>query len=493
MKELSIRNGLHDVRNPAYNRKVRAPAATTDGYVFDIVDKVPLNQLEAFRYVVSSWRTSIAERSRFMHSSALQPRVLEILARHQTQSLQELSVYEFAGLAPENFVLPNRLRSFECRSVQDGKAVADLIRVNRATLQRLSLGQDHELVHQYAQTRVGFLGQDARFASVLESITLQNLPNLRELELCGIDLAPLLPTEDEDGLFLCNLTKLSLASCPGSSRFLNYLMHTFHLAQQSLEPTKVSLRHFLLRNEAPSAQLKESLLLFLDSFRGLRTLSLLLENASVLERVSTILCEHGPTLSTLVLETRIQPRDNLGLDTSRPFGSGGYSQELWEQSIRDICALCPNLVELGMGFPWDDEVVRLRKTRLPTLPYLKTVHIRNFPENRALSQIGDYTVKEYAQKFIDWVFPTPVGGGRPVLETLVIGPTLYESRWKMNAAGGGRRMPPEFQRSHFYGIDWALTRFGRWHSMVSPVSERYMEEVRGTKPLGGVFEQVWLK
>jgi hypothetical protein len=491
MKELSIRNGLHDVRNPAYNRKDRAPAVTTDGYVLDIVDKIALNQLEAFRYVFPSWGASIADDNRFMHSSALQPRVLEVLARQQAQSLQELSVYEFAAIASENFVLPSKLRSLECRSVQDGKAVADVVSVNRASLQRLRLGQDRELVQQYSQTRVGFLGQEVRFASVLESIALQNLSNLQELELCGIDLAPLVPAEVEEGLFfLCNLTKLSLASCPGSSRFLNCLTNTFYLAQQSPENPKVRLRHFLLRNEAPSAQLKEALLLFLDSFNGLQTLSLLLENASVLERVSTILCEHGPTLETLVLETRIQPRDNLGLDTSRPFGSGGYSQELWEQSIRDICQLCPNLVELGMGFPWDDEVVRLRKTRLPTLPYLKTIHIRNFPENRALSQIGDYTVKEYAQKFIDWVFPTLVGGSRPTLETLVIGPTLYESRWKTNA---NRRQPPEFQRSHYYGIDWALTRFGRWHSMVSPVSERYMEEARGEKPLGGVFEQVWLK
>jgi hypothetical protein len=38
-----------------------------------------------------------------------------------------------------------------------------------------------------------------------------------------------------------------------------------------------------------------------------------------------------------------------------------------------------------------------------------------------------------------------------------------------------------------------VTRFGRFSSMVSPVSEKYVEEVRGERPLRGVFEQVWLK
>lgn len=349
-------------------------------------------------------------------------------------------------------------------------------------------------MQQYSQTRVGFLEQSAQHTGLFRYLSLNNISNLRQLELCGIDVSPLVPVEVEDALFFCNLTRLSLESCPGSASLLQCLANTFHFTRDSPQaPTPrpaIKLQEFVFRSEAPTSQLKEALLFFLDSFTGLRILSLLFENASILERVSTILCEHGPTLRTLVLESRIQPRDNLGLDTSRPFGAGGYSQELWEQSINDICQHCPNLVELGMGFPWNDEVVRLRKTRLPTLPHLKTIHVRNFPENRALSQIGDYTIKEYATKFVDWVFPTLLGGQKPALETLAIGPTTYESRWKTNTT---RRQPPEFQRTHYYGIDWAITRFGRWSSMVSPVSEKYMEELRDEKPLAGAFEQVWLK
>lgn len=405
-----------------------------------------------------------------------------------------MSIYEYQSPSGEDVVLPNKLTSLECYSIQDGRTISKLLNINRSSLVRLRLGQERELLQQYSQTRVGYLQLDVPHSTLFRSTSLHHMPNLRQLELCGVDVAPLVPLETKDALFFCNLTKLTLESCPGSVSLLQCLASTFHFVQASPQaPTPkpvIQLRDFVFRSESPTSQLKEALLFFLDSFAGLKMLSLLFENATILERVSTLLCDHGPTLQTLVLESRIQPRDNLGLDTSRPFGAGGYSQELWEQSINDICQLCPNLVNLGMGFPWNDEVVRLRKTRLPTLAHLKTIHVRNFPENRALSQIGDYTIKEYATKFVDWVFPTLVGGHAPALETLAIGPTIYESRWKTSTT---RRQPLEFQRTHYYGVDWAMTRFGRWSSMVSPVSEKYMEEVRGETPLAGVFEQVWLK
>jgi hypothetical protein len=403
-------------------------------------------------------------------------------------------VYEYQQQPEHSIILPNKLATLECYAVQDGKAVSNLVNINKNSLQHLRLGQSRELVEQYTQTRVGFLEHNSQHTSLFRHLSINNLPKLRELDLCGIDVSPLVPLEIEDALFFCDLTRLSLESCPGSSALLHCLANTFHFSRDSpsapMPRPTIRLGEFVFRSESPTSQLKEALLFFLDSFQGLKVLSLLFENASMLDRVSSLLCEHGPTLQTLVLESRIQPRDNLGLDTSRPFGAGGFSQELWEQSINDICQLCPNLVELGMGFPWNDEVVRLRKTRLPTLPYLRTIHVRNFPENRALSQIGDYTIKEYATKFVDWVFPTLLGGSKPALETLAIGPTIYESRWKTSTT---RRQPPEFQRTHYFGVDWAMTRFGRWSSMVSPVSEKYMEEIRGEKPLAGVFEQVWLK
>jgi hypothetical protein len=118
------------------------------------------------------------------------------------------------------------------------------------------------------------------------------------------------------------------------------------------------------------------------------------------------------------------------------------------------------------------------------------MHIRNFPESQVLNQLGDYRIHEYASRFVSWVYPALVGGAKPVLEYLAIGPTLYESRWKSNSL---RRQPPEFLRSHFFCVDWAKTRFGRWSPLITGVSEKYMEELKGQALLGGVFEQVWLR
>jgi hypothetical protein len=401
-------------------------------------------------------------------------------------------VYELSASLTESFILPNRLTAFECCSVGDGRLVWDLIRMNGPSLRRLRLGQEKQLLQQYSPRGHGMMEPlPSAEAGLLQPAILTQLPELEELELVGLDLRPLFPENIDEAMTLCNLTRVSVQSCSGADVFLRTLAEVFNFAQDSTqEQSRIKLKHFSLRTEAPTSELKRSLTLLLSSFTGLESLSLLFENGSVLERVSTLLGEHGPTLLTLALESRIQSRDNLGLDTSRAFGSGGYSQELWERSMHEICQLCPNLVELGFSFPWDDELVRLRKTPLPTLAQLKTIHIRNFPENRALSQVGDYTIKEYAHKFIDWVFPTLVGGQRPALETLAIGPTLYESRMRRPVSG---RDLPEFKRTHFFGVDWAMTRFLRWNSMVSPVSERYMEEFREEKPLGRVFEQVWLK
>ena len=373
--------------------------------------------------------------------------------------------------------------------------MSSLVKASHTTLERLRLGQERDLVQNYRQTRVGFLEQIPQPSESFKSIIrLNHFPSLRQLDLCGVDVTLLVPESFEEAVPLMKLTRLSLESCAGSTALLESLAGTFHFAQndpKAPQPRMTpQLTEFLFRSEAPTRALKESTIRFLASFRGLKTLSLLLENAPMLDRASTLIAEHGPTLEVLALESRIQPRENLGLDTSRPFGVGGYSSDLWEESISDICRLCPNLVELGTGFPWNDEIVRLRKTPLPTLRNLRTIHIRNFPESSVLSQLGDYTIKEYAAKFIEWVFPALVGASRPNLETLAIGPTLYESRFKSN---GVRRQPPEFARTHHYCLDWAKTRFGRWSPMITPVSEKCAEELREEKPLGGVFEQVWLR
>ena len=431
--------------------------------------------------------------SSYLHSSPLPARVVQQLAESQNENLQHLRVYEMEPSTTPRVALPSRLTTFECQSIEDGGLAGRLIRQNKSTIETLKIGQERKLVERYRQSRVELLDPATQvLPNITTTLPLPGMTNLRQLDLSGLDISPLIPENIESAMFLCQLERIALQSCVGSAIFLENLAETFWFAKAADNPNKCvpSLKHFLFRHEALSNQLKQALSQLLASFSTLETLSLLFENALFLERPSNLINNHGPTLKTLVLECRIQPRENLGLDTSRPFGVGGYSQALWQESIGDITRLCPNLEELGMGFPWNDEIVRLRKTDLPVLRRLKTIHIRNFPESQFLSQLGDYTIKEYATKFVEWIFPGLVGGSRPSLELLALGPTLYETRWKTNPV---RRQPPEFLRTHYFALDWAKTRFGRWHPLITGVSERYVEEARSEAPPAGVFEQVWLR
>ena len=461
---------------------------------------------------------------------------VEFLTRYHGHTLHNLSFYDISALEKDT-VLPKNLKSLQARTVNEGEEVELIVSANKKTLQRLSLGQEKQLIQQYQQSRPGFLDQISQpnESFFITAYALDTFPQLRELSLTGLNVSLLRPASIAHALFFCQLECLTLESCPNSADLLESIANTFHWANTSPEapqnpPVAPSLKHFLFRHENPTTTLKDALVRFLASFTGLRTLSVLLENAAIPEAPRTFIAEHGPTMETLIFESRIQPREHLSLDTSRPFGVGGYSHDVWQESVTEIARLCPNLAELGMGFPWNDEIVRLRKTALPTLKHLRTIHIRNFPENQAFSQLGDYSIKEYATKFIEWVFPSIPGDDRPPLTHLAIGPTIYESRWKItpdppspppgpaNVSASAttithfntstyrpspprsqpgvltvRSQPPEFLRTHHFCLDWAKTRFNRWSPLITPVSEKFMEEITGQKPLRGVFEQVWLR
>ncbi|RMZ78372.1 hypothetical protein DV738_g3922, partial [Chaetothyriales sp. CBS 135597] len=480
VRSLSIRNGPAVFKRAGYKQGLGQYLGCPDCQVRLMVDRIPRDRLNSFS---------------FMHRTPLSFDTLESLSTAHFSSLRKLCVFEIETTVPENAALPVNLQTLECRAVGDGKAISRLLQANKSTLRRLLLGQEREVVEQYAQARYGFLDAISQPSSVLLCAKdLQELPQLQELDLCGLDLRPLVPTTVDQGLEFYKLTRLSLESCPGTAVFLGALADAFSISEGidplSELPPAPQLQHFLLRNEMPTAPLKEALSLFLASFKGLRTLSLLLENASLLDGASSLIAEHGLTLTTLVLESRIQPRESLALDTSRPFGMDGFSEELWDRLISDTCRLCPNLTELGTGFPWSEETIRLRKSPLPTLKHLKTIHVRNFPESQVLSQLGDYSIKEYATKFLEWVYPPSRGGTQPRIETIAIGPTLYESRWNSNAR---RQQPPEYLQTHYFCIDFGQTRFGRWSPMITPISQKYMNEICEEKHLGAVFEPVWLR
>lgn len=420
---------------------------------------------------------------------------MQLLTQKHGRSLRHLSCYEMQAYPNPPDTLPTNLETLECRSIDDGDAIGRLVHASKDSLHTLRLGEERALVSQYYRLRSGFYeGIPQPLHAFKSVIDLADIGNLRRLSLFGLDVEPLVPLDVESALYFTNLRELTMESCRGSAQFLAAMTSIFAFAQSPAAPSPPPLpqmEKFLFRHEASNAALKEALLQFLNSFTGLRTLSLLFENGSVLERLQNLISNHGSTLENLVLESRIQPRELLRLDTSRPFGGGGYSQQLWEESMNEICRLCPELHELSTGFPWNDEMVRIRPSQFHSLKNLRTMHIRNFPESEHLAHMGDYSIKEYAIKFIEWTYGALRDGEQPQLETLSIGPGIYESRFK--GANPSRQQAPEFLRTHHFMLDWARTRFGRWSAMITNVSEKYMEEHRGEKPLGGVFQPVWLK
>lgn len=429
-----------------------------------------------------------------MHRQPMTSNLLRVLGEKHGLGLRQLSCYELECSEAFSSTLPSNLQTIECRTIRNGEALGSLVCANKSTLHTLRLGEERTLVEQYVKEKNGFQRHDPQSLMAFKRrIDLADIQHLRRLCLIGLDLAPLVPFEVDQAMFLTNIQELTIESCTGTPAFLSATTSIFNFIQNEAAPgpkSVPSLEKFLFRQEAFPMTLKDVLMQFLNSFSGLRMLSLLFENSSVGAKMADLVANHGSTMEKLVIESRIQPRQNLRHDTSRPFGHGGFSSEVWETGTNDICRLCPNITELGIGFPWNDEVIRIRPCQIPSLTSLKTMHIRNFPGSSHLSQMGDYTIKEHATKFIDWTYGN-VEGTRPRLETLSIGPGIYESRFK--GSNPGRQRVPEFLKTHHFALDWAQTRFGRWSAMITSVSEKYMEEIRREKPLGGVFEQVWLK
>lgn len=430
-----------------------------------------------------------------MHRTAVSSQLFSLLHAKHGRSLHHLSCYEIGTVQLTPSTIPSRLRVLECRSTDDAEALGRLFEANKDTLQSITIGQERALVDRYHKLRTVFYDSIPPLLRDVQSIIkLSDIPNLKKMCLIGLDIRSIVPANIEQAMWLTNLEELVLESCLGSTEFLAAIAATFEFAQSETasELKRVpKLRKFLFRHEAVTVVLKEALVRFLNSFSGLSMLSTLFENGSMALRLTDIAPNHSATLQQLVLETRIQPRELLRLDTSRPLGIGGYTQQLWEEGLTDICRLCPNLQELSIGFPWNDEMVRLRQSPLPKLRNLHTMHIRNFPESSTLAQMGDYSIREHAAKFLDWTFGKVIGGEKPALEVLSIGPTLYETRFP--GSNPARKQTPEFLRTHYFLVDWAQTRFKRWSAMLEPVSEKYMEEMRCENPLGGVFQQVWLK
>src|SRR5262249_48580060 len=151
--------------------------------------------------------------------------------------------------------LPQRLRLLECRSIHFGGVLGRLVHKNRQSLEVIRLGQEKDLVKLYRQKSVQFL---SNVMQPLNSPTclgrLQDIPNLREVALVGLNVGPFAPESVLAALFFCNLERLTLESCIGSEGFLSTLASAFRLAlsQQTEHSRSPKLKEFSFRHETPT-------------------------------------------------------------------------------------------------------------------------------------------------------------------------------------------------------------------------------------------------
>lgn len=299
-----------------------------------------------------------------MHQTPVTDQILRPLFEKQLDCLEELKLYDLKSFALPAMLIPTRLSSFECRNFADGENLVTLLQPNRRSLHTLRLGQEKLFVESYMRSR-NVYPYPGHMVEPLVQLTLllplRELSGLRNLELFAVNLNPLLPSMESDLSFYAELQSLSLQSCLGAAEMLATLAH-IHTAKNVHNPQQSELRlqHFSLRQEIPDSNLRSALRDFLGSFEGLESLSLLIENTTFLEKASNLIQGHGKTMKKLVLEGRIEPRQYLAHDTSRPFGTGSHPATLWDQSLGEICSLCPQLEELGTGFSLNDRFVRVR-------------------------------------------------------------------------------------------------------------------------------------
>lgn len=102
----------------------------------------------------------------------------------------------------------------------------------------------------------------------------------------------------------------------------------------------------------------------------------------------------------------------------------------------------------------------------------------------------DPSLKTLAMGYVEDAFDKYDCSKPPPLEMLAIGSTPFSDRLR---TGEPDLHSTVWNQTYFFTIDWARTRFGKWAAMATRVEEDYMEDFRGELPLGGIFEQSWLR
>ena len=161
-------------------------------------------------------------------------------------------------------------------------------------------------------------------------------PNVDRIRLRGLNVPALFSGQGYKLIDFKNLTNLTLESCNPTNTALEVLANL----------PLLRLRFLQVRCEWASRDDFLRLENFLCGLLPLEGLSILMEGSvepsSI--RLGTFLQIHRQSLQTLLVDVR---RIGLNIVQDRI--------RLWHpQCVKDICELCPNLVELGIPLAWND-------------------------------------------------------------------------------------------------------------------------------------------
>src|SRR2546423_6350808 len=150
MRKLSIRDRIMDFRDPVYNRGRRSDAGSVDGYICDILARIPHSQLSSFSYVTqyaTSQEVRLCDSNNeysYLHKAPLTSRMLNLLTTAHGSQLRELKMYELETFHTVGDPMPESLTLLECRSINDRAAWGRLVQNSAASLHTLRFGQEKE-------------------------------------------------------------------------------------------------------------------------------------------------------------------------------------------------------------------------------------------------------------------------------------------------------------------------------------------------------------
>ena len=378
------------------------------------------------------------------------------------------------------------LTSLEINGLRDSTGSewpCKIIARNHKTLKHLRLGRELDLAENQAKLwrarqAVGRRFQlPGSFQEAVRNGLLSETPDLiptlclETLQLCGLDLSPILQGPIGLHFDFENLKVLKLESC---INLVDALSQKPDIAEfiETPQLTTLFIRHELT---ARGSRFRTFLSTFLISLSGLQHLEVLLDRTRQHQNLAAILDVHGKTLRSFSWQERSEPRRSMKRDTSI------VPRRL--QNLEVVAQKCPYLRSLGLPLEWKaltgsgtrSGKCTVRKIQCPihitcakssclTIPQIQSAfrnmqelqhfHIRNMPEMEDSNDPSpvDYALKCSAVSFVDAVSSAMPPGALPQLKTFAIGASLY----KDVHVGAGEFYDPlaDFLRIRIYHVDF---------------------------------------